>query len=115
MLGWVQLTTSAGLVPRLQILDTVGSTNDVLIRAPPDGAEPNFSTVVTLDQAAGRGRLGRVWVAPPGKTLAASVLLRPTLEGGAPLSPDRLGWLPLIAGAAMSASIDGLVGAGRTG
>jgi BirA family biotin operon repressor/biotin-[acetyl-CoA-carboxylase] ligase len=115
MLGGVQLTTSAGLVPRLQILDTVGSTNDVLIRAAADGAEPNFSTVVTLDQTAGRGRLGRVWVAPPGKTLAASVLLRPVLPAGEPLARYHFGWLPLIAGASLALAVDSLVGGGRTG
>jgi BirA family biotin operon repressor/biotin-[acetyl-CoA-carboxylase] ligase len=115
MLGWVQLTTSAGLVPRLQILDTVGSTNDVLIRAAADGSEPNFSTVVTLDQTAGRGRLGRVWIAPPGKTLAASVLLRPVLPAGEPLARGHFGWLPLIAGASLAIAVDSLVGGGRTG
>ena len=35
-------------------------------------------------QTAGRGRLGRVWVAPPGASLLVSILLRPSLP------PDRL-------------------------
>lgn len=96
------------------MLDEATSTNDVLAALRRDGDEPHGSTVITLNQTAGRGRLGRVWVAPPGKTLAASVLLRPTLNGEF-VSADRLGWLPLIAGAAMSRAIDALVGSGRTG
>lgn len=43
-------------------------------------------------QTAGRGRLGRTWVAPPGTALLASVLLRPGLPA------DRLH----LAGAAVS-------------
>ena len=102
------------LVPSVLVLDEATSTNDVLADLVRDGDEPHGATVLTLNQTAGRGRLGRVWVAPPGKTLAASVLLRPSLDGR-PLAPDRLGWLPLIAGVAMSVSIDSLVGDGRTG
>ena len=40
------------------------------------GQEPEFSTLVTTNQTPGRGRLGRNWVAPPGQTLAVSVLLQ---------------------------------------
>ncbi len=101
------------VAPSLRILDATTSTNDVLAGLAADHDEPHLSTVITLDQTAGRGRLGRVWVAPAGKTLAASVLLRPLGHGGR-LSPDQLGWLPLIAGAAMSQSINALVGGGRT-
>jgi BirA family biotin operon repressor/biotin-[acetyl-CoA-carboxylase] ligase len=34
------------------------------------------------------------------------VLLRPRLADGAPLPPDALGWLPLLAGAAMTAAVN---------
>jgi BirA family biotin operon repressor/biotin-[acetyl-CoA-carboxylase] ligase len=74
-----------------------------------------MSTLVTMNQTSGRGRLGRSWTAPAGKSLAASVLLRPLLRTGKPLAPQALGWLPLIAGAAMSSSVDALIGGGRTG
>jgi BirA family biotin operon repressor/biotin-[acetyl-CoA-carboxylase] ligase len=103
------------LVPSLRVLDEAASTNDVLAQLVREGDEPHGSTVLTLNQTAGRGRLGRVWVAPPGKTLAASVLLRPLLADGRPLAPQTQGWLPLIAGAAMSMAVDALVGGGRTG
>ncbi|RXZ43189.1 biotin--[acetyl-CoA-carboxylase] ligase, partial [Agromyces binzhouensis] len=91
-------------VPRFEWRDSVGSTNDVL-REAVTGADasgwPHGATVVTDDQTRGRGRLGRTWLAPTGKTLAISVLIRPSELGGAALPPDALGWLPLLAGAAM--------------
>jgi BirA family biotin operon repressor/biotin-[acetyl-CoA-carboxylase] ligase len=105
----VDLKRAGAATPMLRILDEAGSTNDVLAELVRAGHEPNLSTVITLSQTGGRGRLGRVWVAPPGKTLAASVLLRPGLPAGA------LGWLPLVAGVAMSSAVDQLVGGGRTG
>jgi BirA family biotin operon repressor/biotin-[acetyl-CoA-carboxylase] ligase len=108
----VELPRTRALVPALRVLDEATSTNDVLAQLA--AGEVNGSTVVTFNQTAGRGRLGRVWVAPPGKTLAASVLLTPaSTRGGLP--PEVFGWLPLIAGAAMASSIDAMVGDGRTG
>lgn len=55
---------------------TTGSTNaDAMAIARDGGAE---GIVVVADhQAAGRGRRGRRWVAPPGASLLLSVLLRP--------------------------------------
>jgi BirA family biotin operon repressor/biotin-[acetyl-CoA-carboxylase] ligase len=111
----VDLPRTREIAPRLRILDRIGSTNDALAELSASGGEPHLSTVVTLDQTGGRGRLGRTWVAPAGKALAASVLLRPVSDGGGALAADSLGWLPLIAGAAMSTSIDALLGGGRTG
>lgn len=96
--------------PRVRVLDEVGSTNDVLATLYAQGAEQSLSTVLTLNQTGGRGRLGRVWTAPPQKTVAVSVLVIPEAAGSFPF-----GWIPLIAGAAMYRSVDALVGAGRTG
>ncbi|OUE26328.1 Bifunctional ligase/repressor BirA [Clavibacter michiganensis] len=93
----MDLPLSRLAAPRLVSLDTVGSTNDELARratADPS-AWPDGSVVVTLDQTAGRGRRGRVWVAPPGRTLAVSVLCAPA---DTDLDP---GWLPLMAGLAL--------------
>jgi BirA family biotin operon repressor/biotin-[acetyl-CoA-carboxylase] ligase len=111
----VKLTRAESKTQSLRVLDEAVSTNDVLADLERAGNEPHLSTVITLNQTGGRGRLGRVWVAPKDKTLAASVLLRPLLPSGVPLAPAQFGWLPLIAGAAMSSSIDALIGAGRTG
>lgn len=92
---------------RLLIVKEAASTNDALVASAND--EVDFSVVVTGSQTAGRGRLGRSWVAPAGKSLSASVLLRPVLPGGRPLGLEHFGWLPLIAGAAMSLAIAPLV------
>ena len=92
-------------VPRFEFRDEVGSTNDELRAAAsgPDAAEWGHGAVLVTDnQTHGRGRLGRVWLAPTGKTLAISLLLRPGLDGGVPLPPDAYGWIPLMAGAAMT-------------
>lgn len=83
------------------------STNDDL--AAVAASEPEFSVLVTASQTAGRGRLGREWVAPPGASLAISVLLRPVLPAGEPLALEHFGWLPLIAGAAMATAVSPLV------
>lgn len=106
----MQLPRSAALVPKLEILEHAGSTNDELAgRAGADPDDwPDLSVLITDDQRAGRGRLGRVWVAPAGKTLAVSVLLRPVTENGAPLERDAFGWLPLLAGVAMARAAQSL-------
>ncbi|MBK4348885.1 biotin--[acetyl-CoA-carboxylase] ligase [Lacisediminihabitans changchengi] len=104
----MQLPLSASVVDHLEILDACGSTNTELVARAADPALPDFSVLVTGDQTAGRGRLGRVWVAPPGKTLAISVLLRPRLPAGEPLGVEHFGWLPLIAGLAMTWAINAL-------
>ena len=59
-----------------------------------DTALPDGSLVLTGHQTAGRGRQGRGWQTPPGKCLAASVLVR----GFVGLEAS---WLPLVAGAAV--------------
>ena len=104
----MDLPLSRAAVPRLEFLASTGSTNDDL-RAAASGADaaawPHGSVIVTDDQTRGRGRLGRTWLAPTGKTLAISVLLRPELPGGAPFPPEAYGWLPLIAGAAMTEAV----------
>ena len=108
----MQLPLSETIANRLLILAEAGSTNDELVALA--GSEPDFSVVVTGNQTAGRGRLGRRWVAPAGSSLATSVLLRPVLPGGEPLAIKHYGWLPLIAGAAMARALQPLV-PGRVG
>jgi BirA family biotin operon repressor/biotin-[acetyl-CoA-carboxylase] ligase len=106
----VELPRTQGFASRLRILESAGSTNDVLADLVARGSETAFSTVLTLDQTAGRGRLGRVWIAPRDKTVAVSVLVSAARPAGFPF-----GWVPLLAGAAMCVAIDALVGGGRTG
>ena len=80
---------------QVDVVERTGSTNADLLAAAVDGA-PDRSVLVTDHQEAGRGRLARSWVAPPGSGIAVSVLLRPT---GVP--PSRFAWLPLLAGLAL--------------
>lgn len=79
----------------LEVVDEIGSTNAEL-RARAAAGAPDRSVLVAEYQAAGRGRLGRVWTAPPRTQVAVSVLLRP-----GPVSPDLFGWLPLATGLAV--------------
>jgi BirA family biotin operon repressor/biotin-[acetyl-CoA-carboxylase] ligase len=58
--------------------DVVDSTNRYLLESAAGGA-PEGVVAVADEQTAGRGRLGRSWVAPPGSALLVSVLLRPAL------------------------------------
>lgn len=100
--------SSSRLVPRLVVLDRVGSTNDELaerLRRDPAADWPEFSVLITDDQTSGRGRLGRQWVAPAGTMLAISVVLRPSLHG---IAQESLGWIPLIAGLSMASAMSGL-------
>ena len=109
----MELPLSTAAVDRLEIVPETGSTNDDLVAKA--ATLDDFAVLVTGSQTAGRGRLGRVWVAPPGASLAVSVLLRPVLPGGQPLEPQHFGWLPLIAGIAMTRAVQSLVPAERVG
>lgn len=105
----MHLPLSVALSPDIEILDACGSTNTELVARAAEAELPDLSVLVTGNQTAGRGRLGRVWVAPPGQTLAISVLLRPRLPAGEPLGLEHYGWLPLIAGVAMTRALSPLV------
>jgi BirA family biotin operon repressor/biotin-[acetyl-CoA-carboxylase] ligase len=57
-------------------VDGTGSTNADAMALARDG-EPEGIVLVADHQTGGRGRLGRIWEAPPGASLLTSVLLRP--------------------------------------
>lgn len=83
----------------LRWVTTTGSTNADLVAAALDGA--GECALVADHQDAGRGRLDRRWVAPPGASLLMSVLVRP------PFPPAG----PQLLGTALSlAAVDALVG-----
>jgi BirA family biotin operon repressor/biotin-[acetyl-CoA-carboxylase] ligase len=93
---------AAAVSPRVQVVETTGSTNaDVIaaVLADPDDW-PHLSLLLTTDQRSGRGRLDRTWTTPPGTALAVSVLVR---VAGLPVASR--GWIPLIAGAAMTRAV----------
>ena len=96
------LPLTAAISPRVQIVPSTESTNADVVRHVVDAPHewPHLSLLVTADQRAGRGRLDRTWVTPPGTALAVSVAVDVT---GIPAAAR--GWIPLIAGAAMTRAI----------
>jgi BirA family transcriptional regulator, biotin operon repressor / biotin---[acetyl-CoA-carboxylase] ligase len=86
---------------RVTVVGETASTNTDLLA---DTSAPDRSVLVAEHQAAGRGRLDRTWVSPPGAGLTFSVLLRPQV----PLL--TWGWLPLLAGVALYEAVASLEG-----
>ena len=82
----------------------IDSTNRYLLDLAREGA-PEGVVAVADSQTAGRGRLGRSWVAPPGASLLVSVLLRPSLP------PERAHLVTLACGLAAVATARSLAGA----
>lgn len=80
-------------------LGVVNSTMDEVAQRAATGAGEGLVVVADV-QTAGRGRGGRVWLAPPGSSLLMSVLLRPTV------APERLSSLSLVAGVAVAEAIE---------
>ncbi|HEX5192406.1 MAG TPA: biotin--[acetyl-CoA-carboxylase] ligase [Solirubrobacteraceae bacterium] len=79
--------------PRLHLRE-VDSTNARARQLAADGA-PDGMVVTASHQGSGRGRQGRAWVAPPGRALLCSVIVR---------EPPRL--IPLAAGVAVAETIE---------
>lgn len=99
----------AGLATRvvgrpLEVHGTVESTNDLARQAARRGAREGLA-ILADEQTAGRGRLGRRWISPPGVNLYCSVVLRPDIP--ARLAPQ----VTLLGGvaAAVAALAEGLV------
>jgi BirA family biotin operon repressor/biotin-[acetyl-CoA-carboxylase] ligase len=91
----------------LRVLDEVDSTNRVALDDARAGA-PDGLVVVADHQTAGRGRLGRTWVAPPGASLLVSVLLRPSVP------VDRVHVVTMAAGVALVDAVRAVAGIDAT-
>jgi BirA family biotin operon repressor/biotin-[acetyl-CoA-carboxylase] ligase len=91
------------LVRQVVYLPVTGSTNAVAHDLAGQGA-PHATLVVTDDQTAGRGRLGRAWHMPPRAAIAMSILARPDL---AALHANRL---TMLAGLAAAEGIEQVAG-----
>jgi BirA family transcriptional regulator, biotin operon repressor / biotin---[acetyl-CoA-carboxylase] ligase len=94
---------AAGIDVAPRFLPVTGSTNADLLAMAAGGA-PEWTVVVAGHQEAGRGRLGRTWVEPPGSSLLVSVLLRPDLL------PTRAPLLSLAAGLALAGAVSEATG-----
>ena len=93
------LVIPGGFWRDVRVVAETGSTNLDLITAAADGAAEG-TVLVAESQTAGRGRMGRQWVSPPGGALTFSVLLRP-----AALPQASRGWVPLLAGVAVAHAV----------
>lgn len=80
---------------------TVGSTMDLARREAEAGC-PEGTVVLADEQTAGRGRLGRGWVSPPGDNLYLTVVLRP--------SPLRLRRLSMVSALAVAEAVEEVTG-----
>jgi BirA family biotin operon repressor/biotin-[acetyl-CoA-carboxylase] ligase len=84
-------------------LPSVTSTNDIARELAAEGA-PEGTVVVADWQSAGRGRVGRVWEAPPSAALLVSILFLPAL-------PPRLnGRLTMVCGLAAAEAVEEITG-----
>ena len=72
--------TASAVFARVERFARVGSTNDV-VRGWLEAGEPEVCLAVADEQTAGRGRHGRMWTAPPGSALLATLGFRPTWLG----------------------------------
>jgi BirA family biotin operon repressor/biotin-[acetyl-CoA-carboxylase] ligase len=92
----------AAVLPRLRgrfgheyvYVERCESTQRLLADDAPEGA-----IAVTDEQTEGRGRLGRIWQAPPGSSVLVSIVLRP------PVPTPNLPELSLVAGRAVVAAL----------
>jgi BirA family biotin operon repressor/biotin-[acetyl-CoA-carboxylase] ligase len=84
--------------------ERIDSTNRYLLQCASAGGAEGIVAVAD-EQTAGRGRLGRTWVAPAGSALLVSVLLRPHLPA------DRTHLVTLAAGLAALEAVGELSGA----
>ena len=80
------------IASRVHYVERAESTNSVMATGE---SWPPFSVVMTEEQTAGRGRLGRTWISRPGESLALSAMV-PALPDGPGLT-----WVPLLAGACL--------------
>jgi BirA family transcriptional regulator, biotin operon repressor / biotin---[acetyl-CoA-carboxylase] ligase len=90
-----------GLWRDIRVVTETGSTNSDLL-AEARGGLAEGVVLAAETQSAGRGRMGRHWVSPPGAALAFSVLLRPE-----DVPPASRGWVPLLAGVAVALALHG--------
>ncbi|MFT3991234.1 MAG: biotin--[acetyl-CoA-carboxylase] ligase [Luteolibacter sp.] len=87
---------------RLMIRESAHSTNDE-VRVLAEAGAPHGLVILAQKQLAGRGRRGAAWFAPPGESLAFSILVRP--------QEPKAFWprLALAAGLAVAEAIENYV------
>ncbi|MFJ5776069.1 biotin--[acetyl-CoA-carboxylase] ligase [Streptomyces sp. NPDC093094] len=99
------LVREGGLWRGIDVVRATGSTNSDLVALAVAGKAQEGAVLVAEEQSSGRGRLDRLWTAPPRSGLFFSVLLRPA---GIPVA--RWGWLPLLTGVAVATGLSRAAG-----
>jgi BirA family biotin operon repressor/biotin-[acetyl-CoA-carboxylase] ligase len=89
-------SVTSGLVA----LAETGSTNQDLLALAESENHPEFFTLTTEFQSAGRGRLDRKWQAESGSSVMASLLLRPSFS-----KSTGVGWLSLMMAEAIRSAL----------
>jgi BirA family biotin operon repressor/biotin-[acetyl-CoA-carboxylase] ligase len=98
------VTTNVAFLSRHERFRSVPSTNDIVRTWMTEGT-PEVCLAVADEQTAGRGRLGRSWIAPSGAALMLSLGFRPSY-----LASDRLWRLPAIVALAMADAAEEVAG-----
>lgn len=78
--------------------DTLASTNAKAFELAQEGGA-HGEVIITEHQTAGKGRRGRAWISPAGKSLALSLILRPEL------APSRAPEITLVAAVALAETL----------
>lgn len=99
----LRVAVTGGLWSSVDVVATTGSTNADLVRLSREGAPPG-RVLASGHQSAGRGRMARRWEAPPGTSIACSVLVAPRR----PMA--EWGWLPLLVGMAVTDGVRAATG-----
>ena len=82
----------------LHFFESTGSTNPDAKRFAEEGA-PHGTTVVADRQTAGRGRRGRSWESPAGKSIYFTIVVRPEFE------PDKASMITLVVALAVAEAV----------
>jgi BirA family biotin operon repressor/biotin-[acetyl-CoA-carboxylase] ligase len=96
--------TTSPFLSRNERLARVPSTNDV-VAGWLDAGTPEVCVASAEVQTAGRGRMGRTWVAPPGAALLVSVGFRPTW-----IDPERAWRIAATVSLAMADAAEDVAG-----
>ena len=83
--------------------ETVGSSNE-WVRELGEVFFPEGTVGVTDEQTAGKGRLGRTWVSPPGENIYFSLLLRPEF------APEHASAMTLVMGLSVAQGVRDVTG-----
>ncbi len=86
---------------RIYYFRTTTSTQDEARRLAEGGA-PEGTIVLAEEQTAGRGRLGRTWISPPGSSILMSIIFRP------PLLPHQAHRLTMVTSLSIAEAIENL-------